>query len=261
MTKKKSKHIIRIALLCGTIISLCFVPWPIVKAWITPLPDTVEEQVDKVADYGFDGIVVGVNKNGNRSEIYTSGYKSRANQIPSDPNALFKIASVGKLYTAVAITKMVSEGKLALDNALSDHLPELKDKIEYADKITLRMLVQHRSGIPNYTDTYMYWTTPKETAEENLALVLDLPANFKPDEDYEYSNTNYLLLDSIMERILGYGTFQYIQETILNPLHLKKTFGSIHDVNMEDVMSGYYALITPSMLRYVWLTTTVRTRP
>ena len=205
-----------------------------------PLPNTIQKQVDKAADYGFDGIIVCVNKKGNQSEFYTSGYKNRENKIPADSNALFKIASVSKLYNAVAVTKLVSDGKLSLDKTLSDYLPELKGRIEYADKITLRMLVKHRSGIQNYTDTYMYWVAPKETADENLALVLDLPANFKPDEDYEYSNTNYLLLDRIMNRVLGYVTFQYIQEEILNPLNLKHTYGSIQDVNIDDVMSGYY---------------------
>lgn len=234
------KRIIRVLLLVGTLISLYFVPWPIVIAWAKPLPNNVQEQVNKVANYGFDGIVVCVNKTGNQSEFYTSGYKNRENKIPADPNALFKIASVSKLYNAVAIAKLTRDGKLSLDKTLSDYLPELKGRIEYSDKITLRMLVKHRSGIPNFTDTYMYWAAPKETEDEQLALVLDKPANFKPDEDYEYSNTNYLLLGRIMNRVLGYGTFEYIQEEILNPLHLKHTFGSIQDVNFDDVMSGYY---------------------
>lgn len=240
MAKPKSKTLLRISLLVGTVISLYFVPWPIVKAWIVPLPNTVQEQVDKAADYGFDGIIVCVNKKGNQSELYTSGYKNRAEKIPADPNALFKIASVGKLYNAVAAAKLVADGKLSLDETLADYLPELKGRIEYADKITLRMLVQHRSGIPNFTDTYMYWVAPKETADEQLALVLDKPADFKPDEDYEYSNTNYLLLGRIMNRVLGYDKFQYIKNEILDPLNLRHTFGSIQDVNLNDVMSGYY---------------------
>lgn len=240
MTKNKSKNIIRILLFLGTIISLYFVPWPIVTAWIKPLPNNIQEQVDKATDYGFDGIVVCVNKTGNQSEFYTSGYKNKENKIPADPNALFKIASVSKLYNAVAVAKLVWDGKLSLDKTLTDYLPELKGRIEYADKITLRMLVKHRSGIPNYTDTYMYWAAPKETEDEQLALVLGKPANFKPDEDYEYSNTNYLLLGRIMNRVLGYNKFEYIQKEILNPLDLKHTFGSIKDVNIDDVMSGYY---------------------
>ncbi|MDD4087372.1 MAG: serine hydrolase, partial [Bacteroidales bacterium] len=232
--------IAKILLFLGTAISLYFVPWPIVNAWIKPLPNTVQEQVDKVADYGFDGIIVCVNKKGNQSEFYTSGYKNRETKIPTDPNALFKIASVSKLYKAVAVAKLVSDGKLSLDKTLTDYLPELKGRIEYGDKITLRMLVKHRSGIPDYVRTHNYWVHPKETADEQLALVLDKPANFKPNKKYEYSNTNYLLLSRILNRVLGYGTFQYIQEEILNPLNLKRTFGSIQDVNINDVMSGYY---------------------
>lgn len=238
--KSKLKLVIRILLFLGTVISLYFVPWPIVFAWIKPLPNNIQEQVDKAADYGFDGIVVCVNKSGNKCEFYTSGYKNRENKIPADPNSFFKIASVGKLYDAVAVAILVREDKLSLDKTLSDYLPELKGRIEYADKISLRMLVMHRSGIPNFTDTYMYWAAPKETEDEQLALILDKPANFKPGEDYEYSNTNYLLLGRIMTRVLGYDKFQYIQNEILNPLNLKHTFGSIHEVNIDDVMSGYY---------------------
>ena len=240
MTKSKSKLIIRILLFFGTIVSLYFVPWPIVSAWIIPLPNNVQEQVDKSADYGFDGIVVCVNKTGNKCEFYTAGYKNRENKIPVDHNSLFKIASLGKLYNAIAVAKLVRDGKLSLEKTLSDYLPELKGRIEYVDKITLRMLVMHRSGIPNFTDTYMYWADPKETEDDQLALILDKPANFKPNEDYEYSNTNYLLLGKIMNRVLGYNKFEYIQKEILNPLNLNHTFGSIQNVNIDDVMSGYY---------------------
>lgn len=240
MKKNKLKMIVKILLFLGTAISLYFVPWPIVTAWIKPLPKTIQEQVDRAADYGFDGIIVCVNKKGNQCEFYTSGYKNRKNKIPADPTALFKIASVSKLYKAVAVAKLVSDGKLSLDKTLADYLPELKGRIEYADKITLRMLVKHRSGIPDFVRTHNYWVHPKETADEQLALVLDKPANFKPNKKYEYSNTNYLLLNRIMNRVLGYSTFQYIQEEILNPLNLKHTFGSIKDVNIDDVMSGYY---------------------
>lgn len=240
MKKKTRTLIIRVILFIATIVSLYFVPWPIVKAWIVPLPDSIQKQVDKAEDYGFDGIIVCINKKGNQSEFYTSGYKNRENKIPADPNSLFKIASVSKLYNALAVAKLVNDGKLSLEKTLADYLPELKGRIEYADKITLRMLVQHRSGIPNFTDTYMYWAAPKETTDEQLALVLDKPANFKPNEDYEYSNTNYLLLERIMNRVLGYDKFEYIQKEILDPLNLKNTFSSIQDVNIDDVMSGYY---------------------
>lgn len=240
MTKKRSIRIIRVLLLVGTIISLFFVPWPLVTAWLAPLPETVQEQVNKATDYGFDGIIVYVDEKGKAPVSYAAGYKNRENKIPADPNALFKIASVGKLYNALAVSKLVSSGKLSLDRTLSEYLPELKNRIENADQITLRMMVRHRSGIPNFTDSHNYWVHPKENDDEKLALILDQPASFGPDRRYAYSNTNYLLLGRIMNKELGYDHFQFIQEEILHPLNLNHTFGSIHDVKLEDVMSGYY---------------------
>jgi len=240
MKKKQTKQIIRIALLIATIISMFFVPWILVRAWLTPLPDTVQEQVNEAIGYGFDGIIVYVDQRGKEPEFYAAGWKNRENKISADPHSLFKIASIGKLYDAVAITKLVSDKRLSLDKTLSDYFPELVGRIENADKITLRMMVQHRSGIPNLTDTPNFWTNPPKNSKEALERVLDLPANFEPDEEYEYSNTNYLLISELIEKVVGYGKFQYIKEEILIPLGLKNTFGSIHDVNMDDVMSGYY---------------------
>lgn len=240
MSKSASKNIFRVILLVGTVISLFFVPWPIVIAWISPLPDTVQEQVDKAADYGFDGIIVYVDKGGSAPAFYTSGYKNRATQELADPHSLFKIASVSKLYTALSIAKLVNSGQLSLDKTLADYFPELADRIENANKITIKMMVQHRSGIPNFTDTQNYWMHPKQSNKERLDLVLDQPANFEPDSDFEYSNTNYLLLSMLIEKVTGASKFQYIKENILNPLSLTHTYGSIKDVDLENVMSGYY---------------------
>jgi len=240
MTKKQIKLTIRIALILGTAISMFFVPWIIVKTWIAPLPGTIQEQVDKSIGLGFDGIIVYIQQGDKAPAFYAAGWKNRERKIPADPHSLFKIASIGKLYDAVAITKLVYAKRLSLDKTLADYLPELAGRIEYADKITLRMLVQHKSGIPNFTNTPNFWKNPPGNGKETLDLVLDLPANFKPGTDYEYSNTNYLLISMIIEKVVGYRKFQYIKEVILDPLGLKNTFGSIRDVNLDDVMSGYY---------------------
>ena len=240
MNKAKTKLLIRISLFVGTIISLYFVPWPIVKAWVTPLPDSVQQQVNKAGDYGFDGIIVYVDKKGEKPVLYSTGYKNRESKSPADPNSLFKIASVSKLYTAVSVAKLAYAGRLSLDKKLADYFPELVGKVEYADKITVRMMVQHRSGIPNYTSTPDYWIHPKQNDAERLGLVLGLPASFEPDTEYEYSNTNYLLLSKLIEKVTNKNAFQYIREEILVPLDLRNTYGSITDVNLDDVMSGYY---------------------
>ena len=238
--KKPTKRIVRIALLVGTIISLYFVPWILVWAWILPLPDTVQEQVNEAIDHDLDGIIVYVDEAGKPPAFYAAGWHDREKKIPADPRALFKIASISKLYTAVAVTKLVSDGRLSLDKTLSDYFPELVGRIENSEKITLKMMVQHRSGIPNLTDTPGFWANPPESSEEALELVLDLPANFEPGEDYEYSNTNYLLLTELIEKVAGYSKIQYIREEILIPLNLNKTYGSLSEVNLDDVMSGYH---------------------
>ncbi|WP_109677995.1 serine hydrolase domain-containing protein [Dyadobacter jejuensis] len=240
MAQPKSKRVIKIILFLGTLISMFYVPWPIVIAWIKPLPSTIQEQVDAVADYGFDGIIVYVDQKGEKPAFYTAGYKNKESKTPADPKSLFKIASVNKLFTAVAIAKLTRDGRLSLDKTLGDYFPELSGRIAHADQITIRMMVQHRSGIPNYTDTPDYWVHPKDSDEERLALVLDLPAKFEPDTDYAYSNTNYLLLAQLIARITGDSEFAYIQKEILDPLSLKHTYASVHEVNMDDVMSGYY---------------------
>ena len=224
----------------GTAISLFFVPWLLVKAWILPLPDTVQEQVDEAIGHGFDGMVVYIDQAGQSPQYFASGWHDRESKIPAKPDALFKIASISKLYDAVAVTKLVSDGRLSLDRTIADYLPELSGKIENSDKITLRLMIQHRSGIPNFTDAPNFWAAPTETFEESLALIQGKPANFEPGEDYEYCNTNYLLINKIMDNELGYGNFQFIQEEILTPLNLNNTFASLSEVNLEDVMSGYH---------------------
>ncbi|WP_200977943.1 serine hydrolase [Echinicola sp. 20G] len=232
--------VIRIVLLVGTAISLFFVPWLLVKAWILPLPDTVQEQVDEAIGHGFDGMIVYIDQAGKPSQYFASGWHNRDAKIPAQPHALFKIASIGKLYDAVAVTKMVSSGRLSLDKTLADYMPELVGTIDNAEQITLRNMVQHRSGIPNYTDAPNYWATPSMTYEEILTLIQGLPANFEPGEDYEYCNTNYLLLGKIMDKVLGYENYRFKQEEILTPLKLTNTYGSLNEVNMDDVMSGYH---------------------
>lgn len=224
----------------ATIISLFFVPWVLVWAWIVPLPDTVQEQVDDAIGYGFDGMIVYIDQSGKNPELFASGWHDRKNKIPARSNALFKIASISKLYDAVAITKLVNDQHLYLDKTLADYLPELAGRIENAEQITLRMMVQHRSGIPNLTDTPDFWTNPPKTSDEALERVLGLPANFEPDKDYEYSNTNYLLISEIIEKVSGQSKFQYIREEILIPLKLNNTFSSLSEVNLDDLMSGYY---------------------
>lgn len=240
MTNSKTKRKFGIALIVASIASLYFVPWLLVKAWIIPLPETIEEQMDEALSYGFEGMIVYVNQAGHSPESFAAGWHNREAKIPAKPQALFKLASIAKLYDAAAVAKLVNDGRLSLDKTVADYLPELEGRIENADKITLRWMIQHKSGIPNYTDAPNFWAAPTMTYEECLALILDKPANFEPGEGYEYCNTNYLLINKIMDEALGYDNFQFIQEEILKPLNLNNTYGSLGEANIDEVMSGYH---------------------
>jgi D-alanyl-D-alanine carboxypeptidase len=202
-------------------------------------PDTVQNEVDKTIDHGFDGTIVYINQSG-KSSFYSAGFKNRENQVPADPHALFKIASISKLYIAAATTKMIADQSLSLDNTLTELLPDLAKGIEYSDQITLGMLLQHRSGIPDFADKNYPWDSPFKVNSEAFTLVIGQPADFKPGKKNKYSNTNYLLIGEILDRTLGYSHHQYIQDEILNPLGLKNTYNLLSDVNIDDVMSGYY---------------------
>jgi len=219
---------------------IAFTPWGILRASISPLPDTVQIEVENAIDNGLDGIIVYVNQS-KESTFYSAGWKNRENKVPADPHALFKIASISKLYIAVAAAKLISKQSLSLDDTLADLIPELVGRIENADKITLRLMLQHRSGIPNFTDHPDYpWANPPKDNRETLELVLDKPADFEPDKKYSYSNTNYLLIGEILDRTLGYSHHLYIKKEILMPLELYNTYSLLSEVDLEEVVSGYY---------------------
>ena len=242
---QKKKQIIRvfriIMPIVGVITTVMFAPLDLLGPWITPLPDTVQAQVDDAIGLGLDGIIVYVDQAGEEPAFYAAGWKNKITKVPADPHALFKIGSIHKLYIATSVAKLVNSGSLSLDDTLADYLPDLAGRIEYADQITLRMMVQHRSGIPNFTDQAAFdWFTPQTAETNNLELVLDKPADFKPDTRYSYSNTNYLLIGQILDKVLGYSHHQYVYDEILAPLRLTNTFFSLDEVDFNDVVSGYW---------------------
>jgi len=203
--------------------------------------NSVQLELENAVGNKSDGIIVYVDQDED-SEYYSAGWKNRENKIPADPYSLFKIASISKLYIAAATSKIIYEGSLSLDKRLAEYLPDLDGRIENAEIITLRMMLQHRSGIPNFTDEeygYPWGETPMSTWK-TLELVLDMPADFKPNKKYEYSNTNYLLIGEILDRTLGYSHHQYIKEEILIPLELNDTYSLLSEINLDDLTSGYH---------------------
>ena len=240
--KKRIVRILRIIMPLVAIISTVIIaPLDLIWPMLTTLPDTVQEQVDDALDYGLDGIIVYVDQAGKNPAFYAAGWKNKETQVLADPHALFKIGSIHKLYIATGVAKLVNNGSLSLDQTLADYLPELVGRIEYADQITLRMMVQHHSGIPNFTDDEEFdWFTPQTDEDKNLELVLDEPTDFKPDARYSYSNTNYLLIGRILDKVLGYSHHEYIENEVLAPLGVTHTYFSLDEVEYDEVVSGYW---------------------
>lgn len=243
MTKKRILLVLRIAAsVLGVYLMAVLVPWELTWIQLKPLKGSIQEEVDAAVDGRFDGMIVYVDKAGEPPAYYTAGWHDRDKKIPAKSDALFKIASIGKLYDALAITRLVHHKRLSFENTLADYFPKYADRIQHSDRITLRMMVQHRSGIPSFTDVPGFWEKDEKlTSEGALELILDKPANFEPDADYEYCNTNYLLLSMLIRKVTGYESHQqYIREAILEPAGLHETYGSIDQVDMNRLMSGYY---------------------
>ena len=240
MTKTK-KRVMRIIAAIVTISSIyIFAPWQAALYYFYPLPLTVQAQMDEAIEKNLDGIILYIDKKGQAPELYASGWHNRDKKIPAYPNALFKIASIGKLFDAATITKLVAQNRLSLDETLAYYLPSLVGRIENAEKITLRMMIQHRSGIPNYTDHDDFSWDEVLGGDDSLALILDTPASFKPNSDYGYSNTNYLLLRKIVSKTLEKNHAQFIKDYILLPLELKQTYSSVNNINIDKLTSGYH---------------------
>lgn len=164
MSMKDKKRILRIVIpVIAIACSLAFIPWSILFSWISPLPQTVQSEVENAVDLGFDGIIVYVNQP-DEATFYSAGWDNRENKVLADPQALFKIASTRKIYIAVAASKLIDDQTLSLDDTLADHLPEYASRIENAAEISLRQMLQHRSGIPNFTDQADYpWSKPPKS--------------------------------------------------------------------------------------------------
>lgn len=136
-------------------------------------------------------------------------------------NTQYRIGSISKTFTAVLVMKAVEEKKLAVGSKLSQFYPEIPD----ADKITIENLLQHRSGIHNFTDEeeYMHYYTQMKTEKELIDIIKNYKSDFSPGTKFEYSNSNYVLLGFILEKVYRKSYAQLIKDKITKPLKLTLT--------------------------------------
>jgi D-alanyl-D-alanine carboxypeptidase len=164
---------------------------------------------------------------------------SASSKIRATPNTRYRIGSITKTFTAIMIMQLVEEKKLELTTRLDEFFPDIAN----ASQITMRMLLSHCSGIHNYTNDKAFWeiVTRKDTTYDLTAMITAMKSDFKPDERMEYSNSNYVLLGWIIEKITGKTYAKNLQARINARLDLKNTrFEGKVEVAKNDSYSFKY---------------------
>ena len=164
------------------------------------------------------------------------GHKNFVTREPLDTNSVFELASLSKQFTAMTIMLLQEEGKLSYDDTVERYIPG----IPYP-RITIRHLLNHTSGLPDYQAIMdQYWDKSRVAGNtENIAYLIKYhPArHFAPGEKYEYSNTGYMLLATIAERASEKDFHMLSREMIFKPL----------DMNSTDIRSGEEKRNLPDM--------------
>lgn len=157
-------------------------------------------------------------------EVYQGafGFANLEENIRADADTRYRIGSISKTFTATIIMQLVSEGKLTLDTRLNAFYPEVNN----ADKIEIEHLLRHRSGIFNYTNAkdLTSWMEKPISKEDLLKKIVHNGTTFEPDARMEYSNSNYVLLTFIAEKIESKEFPEILQERICRPCDLKDTY-------------------------------------
>jgi CubicO group peptidase (beta-lactamase class C family) len=171
------------------------------------------------------------------------GYKNVVDKSLNDPNTIYQIGSVTKQFTATIILKLAEQKKLALDDKLTKYFPNLPN----ADKITIENLLAHTSGIWNYTKDQDFMRTGVEKPRDELgmlSLFKDKPLDFEPGAKYSYSNSGYVLLGYIIEKVTGKKYESVVREQIFQPLKMANSGFDFTHLASPDKATGYLALTT-----------------
>ena len=142
--------------LIGIAIGVIIAPLDLLPLWLSPQPNTIEKALEEGINADIDGILLYVETSDKPPSIYSAGVNNKMAGSSLQADTLFKIASISKMFMAVSIVKLVDNQSLSLDDTLATLLPQRSQIINNADSITLSMLVQHTSGIPDFVNQQGY---------------------------------------------------------------------------------------------------------
>lgn len=180
-----------------------------------------------------------VARNGEVEFLGASGMANLELGVPLTPDMVFEIGSITKQFTAVAIMMLVEEGKISLDDPMTQFLPDYPD---YGDAVTIEHLLTHTSGIVSYTGIPNYFDQEIRkdlTVPELIDVFDDLPVEFEPGERFAYNNSGYVLLGAIIESASGMTYADFLQERIFDRLGMKDSYYGSHRRVIPRRAAGY----------------------
>jgi D-alanyl-D-alanine carboxypeptidase len=193
---------------------------------VTSAPKDLERDVRALVSGSIPGALLFV-RQGDRSYTITAGYADKARRTPMRAGDSFPIGSTTKTYTAVLVMRLVAQGKIALDAPVSRYLPGL---LPDGRHITTRHLLSHTSGLDDYTSDARFIAPYLQgdfghawTPRQMVAFAASQPRAFAPGTRFAYSNTNYIVLALLVERIAGKSYERQLADSIARPLKLGHT--------------------------------------
>ena len=206
-------------------------------------PDSIEARAKAIIqpyvdDHVFSGTVL-IAKDGKPVFVQGFGDANYELDVPNTRDTKFRIGSITKQFTATAILQLAEAGKLAIDDPVSKYY---RDAPAAWDKITIRHLLTHTSGIPSYTDIPKFFEADSRVArtpEEIIRLTRDKPLQFEPGSKYAYDNSGYILLGYIIEKVSGEIYAEYVQKHIFDALGMKNSGYDSSDKIIPNRAEGY----------------------
>ena len=193
--------------------------------------------VERLADAdAFSGVVL-IAKNGKPLFRRSYGFADRERRIPHRFDTRFRLASLSKIFTGLAIGRLVEQGKLSYEDPLSNFIPDFPDP-ESAKKVRIKHLLSHTSGLGNYFNQSFFDNIDKMVDVKSiLAAVETQPLRFEPGSAVRYSNTGLLLLGRIIEIVTGDDYYAHMDKTMFKPLGLTRTgFPRYDEVGPETAL-------------------------
>lgn len=227
------KRLYIIFMIIAFLISLAFYPLSVNADTIIENEDIDEFVTNYIKRNGLPGASIVIVKDGKL--VYEKGYGHDSEGRPVTEKTLMRIGSVSKSFTAFSVLQLVDEGKIKLDDSIVKYLPELTMDDARLQKVTVRHLLSHTSGIPNPTIV-----PPANTLKDGVARLHDWKLKWQPGDKYLYSNPNYWILARLVEVTSGVEFPQYLKQKIFSPLGMNDTLSAINSGDpVMGISQGY----------------------